>query len=130
MQFEVLKSFAKGGPLTVVVNGECMQKHMPDGARLNVQTRRAYWPGDALAFKRGDGTIVCHRFLGYIPGRNGWRVMTRADNANRPDALVGTRDVLGKVTSVDGKRFKSRLNDRAGALNAYFTTILKRIARA
>jgi len=129
MQFELIKAFAQEGPLTLVVNGDCMQRTIPNGSRLSIEPKRTYWPGDALVYKRGDGQIMCHRFLGYVPGRNGWRVMTRADNTDRSDALVDTESVLGKVIRVDGKSFKPNLEDRAGAVLAFYSTVLQKIAK-
>ena len=59
-----------------------MQGSVPAGSDVRLEGDRLYWPGDIVAFKRGDDEVVSHRFLGYLPGRRGWRVITRADNAN------------------------------------------------
>ena len=124
MQFEILKTFVQEGPLTVVVNGDCMQRTIPGGSRLRLENRRRYWPGDVIAFKRGDGKIVSHRLLGYAPGRTGWLVITRAENARQVDVPVFVREVLGKVTHVDDELFQPAMKDRARAVTQYFAAVL------
>ena len=129
MQFELLKSLVREGPLTVVVNGDCMRRTIPAGSDLRLESRRVYWPGDAVAFKRGDGSIVCHRLLGYFPTRNGWRVLTRADNARQADMPVFASYVLGKVTRVGAETFGACFKDRARAWLDYFPAMLRQLAR-
>ena len=127
MQFELLKTFAHEGPLTVVVNGDCMQETIPGGSRLRLESRPGYWPGDVIAFKRGDGKIVSHRFLGYVPGRSGWRVVTCAENTRRVDAPVLVQEVLGKVILVDGQSFHPAIRHRARAVTRYFAAVIRLI---
>jgi len=126
MQFELLKSLAQEGPVTAIVNGDCMQRTMPEGVRVRLEYKSRYWPGDVIAFKRGDGKIVCHRLLGYVPGRNGWRVITRAENTRRVDVPVHLRLVVGMVTGVDGDVFRARKKDRMLALGQYLAAIIRR----
>ena len=127
MHFELLKTFAQEGPLTVVVNGDCMQRTIPRGARLRLENRRIYWPGDAVAFKRGDDQIVCHRFLGYLLTRRGWCVITRAENSKRADMPVYARHVLGKVTRVDDAPFSPGMKDRLKALLFYLPAVMQQL---
>jgi hypothetical protein len=125
MQFEVLKNFIQEGPLTVVVDGDCMQQTIASGSRLRLEGGRRYWPGDVIAFKRGDGNVVSHRFLGYAPGRTGWRVITRAENTSQVDVPVPVREVLGKVTYVDDELFNPMMKDRARAVAQYFAAVMR-----
>ena len=125
MQFELLKSFAQEGPVTVVVDGDCMQQTIPSGARLLLEFKRNYWPGDVIAFKRNDDKIVCHRLLGYAPGRNGWRVITRAENTDQVDVPVNVGHVLGKVISVDDEPFQPQLKTRFRAAANYFYAVAR-----
>lgn len=127
MQFELLKSFVQEGPLTVTVNGNCMQQTIPDGSRLRLESSNAYWPGDAVAFRRSDGEIVCHRFLGYVLTRNGWRAITRAENTRQMDAPVYLKDVLGKVTLLNGRHYRPGWIDRTAAVKFYFSGIIKKL---
>ena len=125
MQFELLKSFAQEGPVTVVVDGDCMQQTIPCGSRLCLEIRRKYWPGDVIAFKRNDDKIVCHRLLGYAPGRNGWHVITRAESTVQVDVPVYVSHVLGRVTSVDDKPFHPELMTRFRAVANYFSAVAR-----
>lgn len=127
MQFDVLKKFAQEGPLTVVVNGDCMQRTIPAGSSLRIEIRRLYYPGDAVAFKRGDGKIVCHRLLGYFPSRNGWRVLTQADNSGNADKSVFAKSVLGKATQVEDTLLRISIVDRGRALLRYLRAVLNQI---
>ena len=127
MHFDLLKKFVQEGPLTVIVDGECMQRTIPEGSRLRLESKRKYWPGDVVAFKRGDGKIVCHRFLGFFPGRSGWSVITRAENSKRADKPAYVRYVLGKVAGVDDELFSAGMKDRAMALMHYFPAIMRQL---
>ena len=119
MHFELLKTLAQDGPLTVVVSGDCMQQAIAEGSRLRLENDRTYWPGDVIAFRRRDDKIVSHRLLGYAPSRDGWRVVTRADAARLADRPVLVREVLGKVTAVNDTPFKPRDGERADAMLQY-----------
>lgn len=127
MQFELLKSFVREGPLTMTVDGNCMQQTIPNGSRLRLESCRTYWPGDAVAFRRSDGEIVCHRFLGYILTRTGWRAITGAENTHQMDAPVYLKDVLGKVTLLDGRHYRPGFNDRTAAVKFYLSSIIKKL---
>ena len=129
MQFELLKSFVQEGPLTVVVNGDCMQATFPRNSHLLLERMRIYWPGDAVAFKRGDGKIVCHRFLGYLPTHRGWCILTRADSSARADMPVFVRHVLGRATRVDDQPFLPEIKDRLRALMLYLPAIVQQLSR-
>ena len=128
MQFELLKTFAREGPLTVAVDGDCMQGTMPCGSVLRLESERKYWPGDVIAFKRKDGKIVCHRLLGYVPGRNGWCVITRAENSVQVDKPVLLSSVLGKVTLIDDEPFHPELKTRARSVLQYFAAVIRWLA--
>jgi hypothetical protein len=128
MQFELLKTFSREGPLTVVVDGDCMQGTISGGSRLRLESERKYWPGDVIAFKRNDGKIVCHRLLGYVPASNGWRVITRAENSVEVDKPVLLRNVLGKVTFVSDEPFHPELKTRARSVAQYFAAVIRWLA--
>ncbi len=115
MHFDLLKEFINQGPLTVRVTGLCMDAVISPDSDLRLENSNRYYPGDIIAFKRGNGELVSHRFLGYVLGRSGWRVITRADNAGRADAPAAIRNVLGRVTHVNGKPHKPGLRIRIRA---------------
>ena len=78
MHLEALKAFTSSGGLTLIVSGQCMGEALPDGSEVHVRARKIYWPGDIVVYTRGDGRLVSHRILGYLPGRYGWLAMARA----------------------------------------------------
>ncbi len=116
MRFEVIKEFIDQGPMTVQLTGVCMQSAIPANSDVRLEKKSIYWPGDIIAFRRGDDEVVSHRFLGYLPGRKCWRVITRADSAGAADGPVPVKDVLGRVSHVERKPYRPSLNDRAKAL--------------
>ena len=106
-----------------------MQQTIPDGSRLRLESNRTYWPGDAVAFRRSDGEIVCHRFLGYILNRTGWRAITGAENTQQMDAPVYLRDILGKVTLLNDRHYRPGLSDRTAAVKFYLSSIIKKLKK-
>ena len=116
MRFEIIKEFLVQGPMTVQVTGVCMHGAIPAGSDVRLEKKSIYWPGDIIAFRRGGDEVVSHRFLGYFPGRKGWRVITRADCAGAADGPVSVRDVLGRVTHVACGQYRPSMKNRAKAL--------------
>ena len=119
MKFDILTSFMQEGPLTFDIKGGCMQAVLPDGSQVRVERRGWYVPGDIVTFRRGENGIATHRILGYVPGRGGWRILTRADEAQRADAPVPLACVLGRVTGIDGHAYRPGLRDRLRALGIW-----------
>ena len=134
MKFYVLKQFIQQGPLTVQVTGDCMRQVIPVDSQVRLEAKRIYWPGDIVAFKRGVDQIVSHRYLGYLPGRNGWLAVTRADNAPHADAPVRFSDLLGHVTHINGSPWRpgpmERIRALGGWCSAVFSAIVNRGRRA
>ena len=127
MNFAVLKKFIQQGPLTINVKGACMHEVVPAGSDVRLEENSLYWPGEIVAFKCGNGELVSHRFLGYLRGRSGWLVITRADSALRADSPVALRNVLGRITHVDGHPFRPRFADRVWAQLAWFPAIARSV---
>jgi hypothetical protein len=133
MDFNVLTHLLAQGPLTVKVTGDCMRPSIQPGLDVRLSRRRAYWPGDILAFLRSDGSIVSHRLLGpvWVPGR-GWKMMTRADASPRPDPLVACGHILGKVSHIQHETYRPGATTRLRALAAWarglFRLVLRRYA--
>lgn len=93
-----LAELAAEAPLEVVARGGSMGPALADGARLEVRAARRYLPGDVVVFVNGAGDRVVHRLLGALPGRGGWRYVTRGDAAARADGLVPRARLIGRVT--------------------------------
>jgi hypothetical protein len=74
-----------------------MTPHLTEGARVYVQAARWYWPGDVVVLHAWDGGWLVHRVIGGYPGHRGWRWLTQADRAARPDAAVPADHILGKL---------------------------------
>jgi hypothetical protein len=92
-----LRELAAETPVSLWVSGDCMAPQLESGAMIQVARRRFYWPGDPLVVHAADGRLLVHRLLGgYSKGR-GWRWLTQADNALRPDAAVPADRIIGKV---------------------------------
>ncbi len=123
MRFELLQKFAMDGPLTVCITGTCMQGTIRQDSDVRLLKKSWYWPGDIVACGRAGGELVSHRFLGYLPGLHGWRVITRADNVPRADAPATVRRVLGCVTHVNDEPYRPAMTVRARAVGAYFPAI-------
>lgn len=100
-----------------------MSAAIPEGATVRIQKRRYYLPGDLVTVRRGDSALVTHRLLGYLPGPDGWRLITRADAAREADAPVPLSRLLGRVTHVDDAAFRPGLQDRAASLARWFPGI-------
>lgn len=133
VKFDVLKQFIQQGPLTVQVTGSCMNRSVAAASDVRLEESMFYWPGDIIAFKRGEEQLVSHRFLGYLPGRSGCLLITRADNAQKPDSPVARKHVLGRVTHINGCLFRPDVMDRIGALAAWlpaiYCTIVKHLRK-
>jgi hypothetical protein len=100
---------------------------MPAGSDIRIEKKPLYWPGEIIACKRGEDQIVSHRMLGYLRGRRGWSVLTRADNAALADLPVALDNVLGRVTHVNGDPFRPRLTDRLAAQVAWLPAMIQAV---
>ena len=87
-----------GGEMVIHVRGDCMTPALPDGAPVTVRPCSRFSSGDLVAFCRDDnsGTYV-HRLLGCVRSKGTWKLLTKADNGDRPDPLVHPDKILGRV---------------------------------
>ena len=71
-------------------------RDLDDGARVRVERRRFYVPGDVVVVRRRDHWNV-HRFLGYAWCPRGLLALTRADDSTEhdPPALAGR--IMGRA---------------------------------
>lgn len=129
MNFYLLKGFIRQGPLTVQLTGACMTAAISPGSELRLENCYWYYPGDIIAYQRSTEDLVSHRFLGYVRGRGGWRVITRADNARRADAPAPVQSVLGRVTHVDGQPYQPYLRIRIRAFVGWTSAVLGWVGR-
>jgi len=92
-----LRELAAETPLSLRVSGDCMAPLLESGAMIQVIRQRVYWPGDPVVVHALDGRLLVHRLLGCYSKGRGWRWLTQADNALRPDAAVPGERLIGKV---------------------------------
>ncbi|OOZ13948.1 hypothetical protein BOW35_09605 [Solemya velum gill symbiont] len=104
---------------TLSVSDSCMEPIIRDGDQLEVVRCPCYYPGDLLVIANAEGKLVSHRFLGWIPGVNGARVMTRADNRHKIDPLTDAHRVLGRVVGVAGFDLSIPLSHRLFSMLRY-----------
>jgi hypothetical protein len=123
MQSAILKEFIEGGGLTLRALGNCMAGTFPDGAQLLIERRALYLPGDVVVYARGDDTLVAHRLLGYLPGREGWRVLTRADNIAKADQPTALSRVVGRAVRKDGVALECSFSARIASSLAWFPAV-------
>ena len=119
--------------MTVQVTGECMGNNLPDGSQVRLLRQRFYLPGDIVVFARSDQHMVSHRLLGFAPGRDGIKAITRADREKRFDRPFEPERILGKVVAIDGKATAYTLLTRARSLvrfvGALFSLMQERFSR-
>ena len=93
-----LRQTARETPLPVIVDGSCMRPWMDTGARVFVQHRRFYWPGDVIVFRTRDGRYLVHRVIGLYRKHGRLKYLTQADSAIRPDPAIDEESILGRVS--------------------------------
>ena len=96
-----LRELAAESPVSMRVSGECMAPLLESGAMIQVIRQRFYWPGDPVVVHAPDGRLLVHRLLGCYSKGRGWRWLTQADHALRPDAAVPAERIIGKVCGGD-----------------------------
>lgn len=109
-----------GEAIEVRVQGTCM-RGLENGAWIRVRRRRFYLPGDVVMVRRLDHWNV-HRLLGVAPGRNGWLVLTSADDGARHDPPRPLRQLVGRVEQP--VKFRDRLRAVGGYVRASVERVL------
>ena len=122
--FDAINHLSGDGPLTLVVDGDCMFNTVPNGSKVRIERRTCYWPGDVVVYGRGDDRLVMHRFLGYVLSRQGWCGVTRADEAGRADAPMAVERILGKVIRIDQVPLHSGILLRLRSLLHYVVAVV------
>ena len=98
-----LREMASEG-VRIRLDGDCMAPELVAGNEYTVRRRRFYWPGDVLLFQARDGTLTSHRLLGAYPRDGGWKLLTQADSATRPDFAVPTGQIIGRIEEASQRR--------------------------
>lgn len=93
------------GPVSIAIDGHCMQPVLLDGARISVQPAQIYLPGDILIFANPNEQLLSHRLIGalfrydwqYMPKKRRIFFLTKADNSDQVDGWVTRDQIIGKV---------------------------------
>lgn len=111
-----------GETVRLEVRGRCM-RGPADGETVLVRRQPLYFPGDVVVV-RGRDRWSAHRFLGYIPTRHGWAVLTRADASRSADPAARVARVVGRA------KCEVTHGDRFEALQRYVQAVVERLARS
>ncbi len=98
-----LRDMAVDG-VRIRLDGDCMTPDLVSNEEYTVRRHRFYWPGDVLLFQARDGTLTTHRLLGVYPRDGGWKLLTQADAAMRPDFAVPADQIIGRVEEAQPRR--------------------------
>lgn len=124
-----LRELTVESPVSLRVSGECMVPLLANGAMIQVVRQRFYWPGDPLVVHAPDGRLLVHRLLGCYSKGRGWRWLTQADNACRPDAAIPAERIIGRVCGGDcvARLIRVPLADRWHAVRQFIRFGLTRV---
>jgi hypothetical protein len=113
-------ALAEGEGAVLRVAGGCMEPDLAHQAAVRVEGSRFFVPGDVVAFHcPHQNRLLMHRFLGYVPSRGTWKLMTMADRGVRPDPLVDSSHVLGRVVAHAGRAYRVAPGKRLLSVRRY-----------
>lgn len=75
-----------------------MMPLIKNNSRVQVTPARLYWPGDVVVALSPGKQYLVHRVIGVYRRSGTFKILTRADNAARPDTAVRPDAILGKVS--------------------------------
>ena len=126
-----LQSLAVEAPIKLRVVGDCMAPLAVSGAPVWVSHRKHYWPGDVLAFRAADGSLLLHRLIGFRPRAAALDLVTQGDSCSRHDVPVRIEDVIGKVSGGDCARELTHVpvTHRLKALFRFASVVLRKFSK-
>ena len=108
------------------VTGFCMKRIIPEGALVRAEpcSTAALVPGDVVLME-DEGGFYLHRYLLCLGGGAREVLLTKGDEAERPDSLAGSSKFMGRLVEmkVDGRvaRYHPATGERMGAfLSGWF----------
>lgn len=121
-------ALAQGEEIVLRVAGDCMKPEVCHQAEVRLKHPGFFLPGDLLAFHcPHQRRLLLHRFLGYVRRRGEWKLMTMADQGNRPDPLLNASHILGKVIATDGRTSRIRPTRRLESIRRYVVWCSRRL---
>ena len=108
----VLRFRAKGGSMSPFIHNGDVVEVIPIKGKINL--------GDVVLYRFPDGNPVIHRVI----RRNKKSIITKGDSVPSPDQAVLSRQVLGRVVSIEKNGWRMSLDAKIGRLlNILFTAI-------
>lgn len=95
--FAAITDINQDSPVTLRIQGQCMVPALYSGVEVNVTRKRIYLPGDIIAFRSQDGTLLVHRLLTIYRKDGIWKALAKPDRSVRSDAAVAIGDILGQI---------------------------------
>lgn len=116
----ITTALADGDALVFRVAGGCMQPDLADKTAVRLERPEFFFPGDVVAFHcMKQNRLLVHRFLGYVWRRGTWKVMTMADQNERPDPFTDASSVFGRVIAQGGRPYRIPPAKRLEAIQRY-----------
>ena len=126
---QVLDALLAESGFNTHVRGDCMFPFINDRSLVTVDPNSRLKSGDIMVWRDQHEQLVCHRYLGRFPGRNGAGAVSWADSSSRPDGLVPFSRLLGRVSHVDGDPLTIGKATRLKARTRYLKYVVIRISR-
>ena len=124
----VRRDIREGQSFTLHVTGNSMVPDLSPGDKIVVSPGRCF-PGDVIAFLTDEpGKRKIHRYLGSLWTPGGWKKLAKGDNKPTPDALIKSADLVGKVTNLNGEKYRPGAGVRLRATGSYLNWSIRILA--
>ena len=124
----VRRDIREGQSFTLHVTGNSMTPDLSLGDKIVVSPGRCF-PGDVIAFLTHEpGKRKIHRYLGPLWTPDGWKKLAKGDNNPAPDVLIKPADLVGKVMTLNGEKFRPGAGVRWRAVAAYLNWSIRILA--
>jgi len=124
----VRRDIREGQSFTLHVTGNSMVPDLSPGDKIVVSPGRCL-PGDVIAFLTDEpGKRKIHRYLGSLWTPGGWKKLAKGDHTPTPDALIKPADLVGKVTNLNGEKYRPGTRARLRATGSYLNWSIRILA--
>ncbi len=103
----------RGGLLRFQAHGRSMHPFIKTGDIILVEPRNgtSVGIGDVIFYRRPDGSPVVHRLVKITSNMYGLILITKGDALKYVDAPVNSRQVMGRVITIEGNGRELKLNE-------------------